>query len=335
MDGQDRVQPGCVFDSYQVDSILGQGANATVYLAQHTKRGTWHALKVLHTADSRRKLRIEQEAIFRDELRHPNIVPATEAIDVYEHAGLVMDFVEGPSLVTWLEEATPALQDILALFRGIATGVHHAHCHQVIHRDLKPSNVLLQPGPDQTWVPRISDFGLAKALSPDLGRFGGLTTVNTSLGTAGYAAPEQIRDASGVDSRADLYSLGAILYELLCGVAPFAGLSTFDTLTAQAADRYPDPQSLAPGLPPDLYALVRELLQADPDQRLQDCAQVIERVDRVLQPLSSSGVGTSPLHPVAGPSPLGLSADGLLPALALCALPLFALVLGSAVVFLT
>ncbi len=332
MSQAEQVQPGCVFDGYQVDSVLGRGANATVYLAQQTHRGTWHALKVLHSVDSRRKMRIEQEAIFRDELRHPNIVPATEAINVYDHAALVMDFVEGPSLVAWLDEGTPDLLDVLALFRGIVAGVHHAHSHQVIHRDLKPSNVLLQPGPDQTWVPRISDFGLAKALSPDLSRFGGLTTVNTSLGTAGYAAPEQIRDASGVDSRADLYSLGCILYEMICGVAPFAGLSTFDTLTAQVGDRYTDPATLAPGLPPDLYTLIRDLMRSDPDHRIQGCDEVLQRVDQLLQPLAGASVAS----PGSSRAPVpGLGLDGLIPVLVLCGLPLFALVLGSAVVFLT
>ncbi|MBX2796610.1 MAG: serine/threonine protein kinase [Myxococcales bacterium] len=329
MEADPLLQPGTTFSGYQVDSLLGRGATAAVYLVQHTQKGSWHALKLLKNVDSRRKLRVEQEAIFRDELRHPNIVPATEAIEVGDAPGLVMDFVEGPTMAQWLRETDPSLPDQLALFRGIVEGVRHAHANQVIHRDLKPSNILLQPGPDDTWVPRISDFGLAKALEPEMGRFGGLTTVNTGLGTAGYAAPEQVRDASAVTVRADLYSLGCILYEAVCGVGPFAGLSTFDTLTAQRAKRYAAPDVVAPGLPPDLYELIDTLMSPDPEDRPADCEEVLRRIDAIYYRL----VGTSSTHAqarVLGPTGDGL---GLVPALLLCLVPLGAMLLGAAVVF--
>ena len=320
------LEPGSVFGPYEIDSMVGRGTNAVVYLARHTREGTWHALKLVSRVDSRKKIRLEQEAIFRDELRHPHIVPATETVEVEDQLALVSEFVEGPSLSVWMRDSEPPLSDLLALFRGVVEGVAHAHANQVIHRDLKPSNVLLQPGPGDTWIPRISDFGLAKALSPEVGKFGGLTTVNTGLGTPGYAAPEQSRDASAVTYRADLYSLGCILYEMVCGVAPFAGMSAFDVLAAQRDHRFTAPEDLAPGLPPDLYQLIRKLLSADPMRRPPDCETVMQQVDVLY-------------HLVAVPEPRATEDEevqehaeptvDLGRVLLLCAIPLLWLVIGS------
>ena len=282
---QPFIQPGTAFEGYVIDSLLHRGANAVVYLARSADQRSWHAIKRLHRVDSRKKIRLEQEAIFREELQHPNIVPAQSMIEIHGEPALVMDFVDGPNLSTWLRELDPPLRARLEVFRGIVEGVHHAHQSQVIHRDLKPSNVLMQQV-GTSYQPRISDFGLGKALAPEMGKFGGLTTVNTGLGTSGYAAPEQMKDAAGVGPEADLYALGAILYELVCGVGPFAGLSTFDVVAAQNEERYTDPEQIAPDLPPDLYVLIADLLRPEPSHRPQDCPQVLLRVDRLLEPLS-------------------------------------------------
>ncbi len=326
MDGKRDLEPGAVYGDYAIDSHLFEGNQVSVYLAKHTKRRTWHEVKVLWVSDARRRMRIEQEAVFRDELRHPNIVAAAEVLDVEDLPALVSEFVEGPTLAEWLRTSTPPIQQTLALFRGLVLGVQHAHASHVVHRDLKPANIRLQPTSDGEFTPRICDFGLAKALGAEWNRFGGLTTINTALGTAGYAAPEQVRDASSVDHRTDLYSLGCILYELVCGVAPFAGLSTFDTLAAQHSDRYTPPEQLAPGLEPRLYELIAKLVVAQPDQRLQSCEEVLERLDPILARFTS-------------PVEVGLelvtlkSTDGLGMVVALVAVPTVALVAGSLVVF--
>jgi len=110
--------------------------------------------------------------------------------------------------------------------------------------------------------------------------------VNTGLGAAGYAAPEQVRNAAGVDSRADLYSLGCILYELVCGIGPFSGLSAFETLQAQRDSRFRAPEDIAPGLPPALYDLVRQMMAVHPEERPTDCDEVLKRlkgVDKALE----------------------------------------------------
>ncbi len=324
MDNAPKLAPGQLVGAYQVVAVAGEGANAHVYLVRHRTRNTLHALKVLRHVEARKQVRIEQEAVFRDELRHPNIVPAIEAIDVSGAAGLVMDFVEGPSLARWWHEADPALDDRLTVLRGVLEGVRYAHERGVVHRDLKPSNVLLAKEGTR-YVPRISDFGLAKALLPDIGRFGGLTTVNTGLGTVGYAAPEQVRDASQVDHRADLYAFGCLLYEATTGIAPFAGLSTMDTLQAQRQGRYRPSEELAPSVPAALHALVRELLSPRPEQRPADADAVAQRLDRVLADLR--GAPTAPVADVADDQPNDLATVAML-----CAIPAVAMAIGAIVV---
>lgn len=321
-----RIESGRIWEGYVVESVLGEGANANVYLVQHVKRKSYYALKVMRRMDSRRKARMEQEAIFRDYLRHKNVVRAFHVMDIDGAPGLVMEYITGPTLSTWLANDTRAdLGERLEIFRGIADGCRFAHQKGVVHRDLKPSNVLLEPASGGTFIPKISDFGLAKAMEPEIGKYGGLTTVNTGLGTVGYAAPEQVRDATSVDHRADLYSLGCILYELVCGIGPFAGLSAFDTLQAQRDGRYRRPEEVAPGLPPALYDLIRQLMATRPDDRPLDAQEVLRRLDSVgtaLEAATTLKVGQ------AGP-------DFELPTVVtLFALPTFAAVLGSLFVWL-
>lgn len=326
MEAKRDLEPGRILADYQIDSRLSEGNQISVYLAKHTKRRTWHEIKVLWVNDARRRLRIEQEAVFRDELRHPNIVAATEAFDYEDAPALVSEFVEGPTLAEWLRSTTPPIQQTLGLFRGLVLGVQHAHANGVVHRDLKPAIIRLQPLHDGEFTPRITDFGLAKALGPEWNRFGGLTTINTALGTAGYAAPEQVRDASSVDHRTDLYSLGCILYELVCGVAPFAGLSTFDTLAAQHSDRYTPPEQLAPGLPPKLYELIGRLVVAAPDHRIQTCDEVLDELDAIMARFGGPLEVASELVTMKSTKGLGL-------VVSLVAVPTVALLVGSLVVF--
>ena len=327
MQGSSLLQPGSVYEDYQIEGMIGRGENALVFLAKHVHAGTWHAVKILHRIDSRRRLRLQQEGLIREELRHPNIVPVVAYIDVEGDPALVMDHVDGLTFHEWLHQEDPSLLEVLGAFRDIMQGIRHAHHHQVIHRDLKPSNILMERAPNAQWTPRISDFGLAKALAPEVGKFGGLTTVNTGLGTAGYAAPEQVRDASGVTPRADLYAVGCILYESVCGVAPFGGMSTFDTLAAQKDERFTPPEHIAPGLPPTLYALLRSLLSADPNARPADCDAVLAKLTAV-----QAEVDAMMAPPVEDESWVP-GQHGVMYAAAFSAVPLVALAVGSMVVF--
>ncbi|MCB9686558.1 MAG: serine/threonine protein kinase [Alphaproteobacteria bacterium] len=321
---------------FMVLDMIGIGANGAVYRVEDARDETRRALKVFDHVDSRKRVRIEQEVLLGNRLRHPNIVCASEIVDVDGQPGLVSDLVDGPSLERWLHTDAPEdLATRLRVFRGVVAGCSFAHEHDVIHRDLKPSNILLEgdlSSGRSRLVARITDFGLAKALSGEVGRFGGLTTVNTGLGTTGYAAPEQVRDATSVDSRADIYSLGCLLYELLTGIAPFSGMSSLATMQAQREGRFRDPREFVVGLPEELYVLVVRMLQPSPAQRPETCEEVLGALDDVLELLVegntvSGGDGVTPSTPTYGD---GLELSTLL---ALAAIPAVGMLLGSAVVF--
>ncbi len=324
------LSPGRAIGPYVVRDLVGVGVNAAVYRVSDSRTGATRALKVFRSVDSRRRARIEQEAVFGTRLQHPNIVAATEVLDVDGQPALLMDLVEGPTLDRWLQGQAP--DDLVArlkVFRGVAAGCAAAHDKGIVHRGLKPSNILLQVGHGRELVPRVTDFGLAKALTAEVGRFGGLTTVNTSMGTQGYAAPEQIRDASSVDLRADVYSLGCLLYELLCGIGPFSGLSSLGAMQAQREGRFRDPREFVPGLPDDLHRLVVRMLQPDPSQRPESCAAVLEAVDEALARMTEpSTVEGPPGTTRADPLELGTL-------IALCGIPAAGMLIGSAVVFLS
>lgn len=330
------LQRGRMIGPFMVVDMVGVGANGAVYRVEDSRDGTRRALKVFDQVDSRRRVRIEQEAVLGHRLRHPNIVAATDVAEVDGQPALISELVDGPSLERWLHTDAPEdLATRLKVFRGVVEGCAYAHQQGVIHRDLKPTNVLLQSelvNGRSRLVARITDFGLAKALSAEVGRFGGLTTVNTGLGTTGYAAPEQVRDATSVDHRADLYSLGCLLYELLTGIAPFAGLSSLATMQAQREGRFRDPREFVVGLPHDLERLVVEMLQPSPEARPSSCDEVLRVLDDLLVGLAE---GTTIEADRDGVPTTGTPADGLelSTLLALSAIPAVGMLLGSAVVF--
>ena len=174
-----------------------------------------------------------------------------------------MPLVSGPSLSLLLARYRPTLPEALAIFSAIVEGVAHAHAHGLIHRDLKPANVLLEPVGGQI-VPKVADFGLVKESSQ--GPDGARTVAGIFMGTPAYAAPEQLHDAAQVDARADLFSLGVLMVELLTGQRPFPGQSIASLLDAHRS------APLLHGLPGPLVALARRLLELQPTDRLASCA---------------------------------------------------------------
>jgi CheY-like chemotaxis protein/HPt (histidine-containing phosphotransfer) domain-containing protein len=271
------LEVGQIVDRYRVRAALGAGGMARVYLVQHTILGSEHALKV-HTATKRSiKRRFAREGRLQARLHHPNVVPVTDVIDLGERAGLVMAYVAGPTLSGLLRRHRLPMHTAAALFRGLALGLGHAHERGVVHRDLKPSNVLIQVGP--TLLPMVTDFGLAKSLV-DEGTM--KTRSGATLGTPSYMPPEQIRDASRVDHRADLYGLGCLLYAMLVGRPPFRGSDVIDLLDRINRRDYTDPRTLVDGLPDRLVDLLQDLLHPEPEGRPESCERVVERLDGAL-----------------------------------------------------
>lgn len=313
------LQPGDVVERYRVELVLGQGGMAVVYRVRHTTLNTVHALKVLQVDHPQVAARLVEEGRVQARLRHPNVVAVT---DVFEAAGwpaLLMDFVDGGSLDAHIAAAGLSglpLDRVEAWFRGIVAGVQAAHEAGLVHRDLKPQNILMarETRRGQTVdLPKVADFGIARHLegTPE-GR--NRTRMGTALGTPAYMAPEQIRDAANVDPRADLYALGAILYELLTGCQAFVGEDPLAVMNAAAQARFVDPRVRRPGLHGPLVDAVYGCLVVDRRFRVPDCETLLRVLDGegralgFLAPTEASQAGADTWgveggEPATGPGP--------------------------------
>jgi serine/threonine protein kinase/Flp pilus assembly protein TadD len=271
---------------YEMLGVLGKGAMGKVYKARDRKLNRVVALKVILAQDfiSLESLtRFQREAEAQARLHHPNIV---QIYSVGEHNGgpfLALEYVEGGTLSRRLAGEPQEAQPAAWLIETLARAVHFAHLHGIVHRDLKPGNVLLQmgeggrrkeeksrssgsshPPPPFDFVPKVSDFGLAKRLDQEKS----LARTGDVLGTPQYMAPEQARgDQKAVGPAADVYALGAILYEMLTGRPPFRGTSVYDTLALVVTEDPVPPSRLQPKVPRDLETICLKCLEKLPGRR--------------------------------------------------------------------
>ncbi len=266
--------PGTRLDRYTVQGVLGQGGMAVVYKVKHTQLGTFHALKVLNTPSPNVRDRMLREGRVQGSLRHPNIVPVTDLVEISGSPGLVMEFVDGPTLESLLERYRPTLEQADALATAILEGVAHAHRKGFIHRDLKPANVLLANSATGL-VPKVTDFGLAKLLHGDEPEGMHHTRSGMIMGTPSYMAPEQIRDSKHVDQRADVFSLGVMLYELVSGKKPFVGEDIVKLYTAITSGTFRPIHELVPNIPDRMERAIMGALAIDRNQRIQDCDRLL------------------------------------------------------------
>ena len=266
------LEVGHTIDRYVVEGLIGSGGMADVYRVRHQQLDSLHAIKVLKTPLEHVQERLKQEGRVQARLRHPNIVAVTDLLDIDGSPGLVMEYIDGPTLEALLsDDLSDEHREAIAL--GILRGVDEAHRQGLVHRDLKPANVLI------TWtddgpVPKIADFGLVKSLALDEGSR--MTSTGYAMGTPQFMAPEQIRDAKNVDERADLFSLGALLYELVCGQTAFPGEDILEVFNRIAAGRYVPPKSVDPDIPERIDLAIRSALVADRDARVPDCQTLID-----------------------------------------------------------
>lgn len=309
-----RLAPNSRVDRYIVEALLGEGAMAAVYRVRHEKLGTPYALKVLKYVTTDIRERLLQEGRVQSALRHPNIVNVTDVVLVGETPGLVLEFVEGASLDTLLCEQPLSLRQVDHLARGIFAGVEAAHGAGLIHRDLKPANILLALDHRHQFVPKITDFGLAKVLTPT--ERSDTTMPNVGFGTPAYMAPEQMENAAAVDHRADLFSLGAILYELLTGRRCFPGDDVAEVLEKVGEAEHVPIQEVLPDLPEHLVEAVEGCLTREPEDRWADVGALArcwnqDELDAVWAPETSNrmkalgaGVELERMPPADGPTDL-------------------------------
>jgi len=205
------------FGKYEILETLGEGGMGTVYKARQGGSRQVLALKVLHSdtlASATGRQRFVREGRIMARLRHPNIVPIYEMGEVGGVPCIGMEYVQGRTLAALLKEGVPDERQAATWLLKVASAVGHAHANGIIHRDLKPGNVII----DGHGEPMVTDFGLAK----DIKAGPALTTTDELLGTPSYMSPEQVK-GEDLDARSDIFALGAILYSLLTGRAPFTG----------------------------------------------------------------------------------------------------------------
>jgi serine/threonine-protein kinase len=264
---------------YEVGGVLGVGGMGVVFRARHLRLNRVVALKMTLAGayagpHERGRFQREAEAVAR--LQHPNVVQIHDVGDADGRPYFTMEYVDGGSLAQKLAGAPRPAREAAALVADLARAVQYAHAHGIVHRDLKPANVLLTA--DGT--PKVSDFGLARRLDGGPG----VTGTGAAVGTPSYMAPEQARgNADAVGPAADVYSLGAILYELLTGRPPFRAESAAATIEQVVARDPVPPSRLNHSVPRDLETICLTCLRKDPGLRYGSAAGLAEDVDHFLR----------------------------------------------------
>ena len=264
---------------YDVTALIGEGGMGQVYQATDTKFNRQVALKILPEAfatDPDRLARFQREAQVLASLNHPGIAAIYGIEEADDTRALVLELVEGPTLADRINKGAIPLDEALPIAKQITEALEAAHEAGVIHRDLKPANIKLRPD----GAVKVLDFGLAKAFDPtpegDPSQSPTLTAAATQMGvimgTAAYMSPEQARGKT-VDKRADIWSFGAVLFEMLTGRRPFEGRDVSETLGA-VLRLDPDWDALRGDTPPRVSTLLRRCLEKELKQRDHDVADV-------------------------------------------------------------
>lgn len=311
-----------VFPGYEILGELGRGGMGVVYKARQRNLNRLVALKVilggpLASDEDKARFRIEAEAAAR--LHHPNIV---QVYDVGEYAGfsyMALELIEGQTLRQWQNGQPVEPKQAARLISALARAIHHAHEQGIVHRDMKPANVLLAPAapvhpnlgsaelPTATsailsrsgsgsgaahaplaFTPKVTDFGLAKALENGQD----LTVTGVACGTPNYMAPEQVR-GHALSPAVDVYGLGAVLYELLAGRPPFVGTDAPALMNMILKTEPPGVRKFAPAVPRDLAVIVAKCLEKDPTRRYASAREAADDLDRFLanKPITARPIG--------------------------------------------
>ncbi len=298
---------------YDLLSRLGAGGTAVVYKARDRRLGRIVAVKLIQPQANARpeiRTRFRREATAVARLQHPELV---HVFEIGEHEGqlfLVMEYVDSGTLADYLHGIPQPPRETAAFVERIARAVAYAHEQGIVHRDLKPANILLASQPQsstaserqqqslagrrlplEAFQPKVADFGLAKTLDEDVD----LTRSNAVLGTPTYLAPEQIRESSASGPSCDIYALGVLLYEMLCGRLPLVGPTILATLRLVAGAEPMPPRRLEPQVPRALETICLKCLAKDPARRYATVLELAEDLRRFCEgrPIRARRVGWS------------------------------------------
>lgn len=286
-DTLEELKPGFA-SLYTLERELGRGGMGVVFLARELSLDRMVAIKVLPPAlagDAATRERFLREARTAAKLSHPNIVPIFRADEIDGVAFFAMGYIDGETAAERLA-ARGQLQptDVVRIVREVAWALAYAHARGVVHRDIKPENIMIERGTGRVMV---TDFGIARDA-----RTSGMTADGMVLGSVHYMAPERVAGSES-DGRADLYSLGVVAYQLLCGKLPFDAPQASAVLLMQATREVPSLGDAAPGVPSALAAVIERCMAKDPAHRYPSGEELAEALDDALRQ-AGSGSQTAP-----------------------------------------
>ena len=288
---QQLLQNGDQVDKYRVERCLGAGGMGEVYLVSHAYLNVQRAMKILRMEltedDPTFRDRFVREARIAARFQHPNSIAVVD-VESSSDSGflyLVMEYVNGQSLHQYFQQnGILDEKQMLHICREVAKALDAAWQEmQLVHRDIKPGNIMISSEGEI----KLADLGIAKS-SGGSGMTMSLTMEGTMIGTPEYASPEQCRDARSVDTRADIYSLGATMYEMLTGVRPFSGANAFDTVAKVLQEPLVGVRQRNPNISKETAALVERMMSKDPSKRPQTMGELVSILDGMLDEVKLS-----------------------------------------------
>jgi eukaryotic-like serine/threonine-protein kinase len=280
---------------YELEKLVGSGGMSNVFRAHDRLLERTVALKILHeqyTRDDDYVERFRREARAVAKLAHPNIVTVIDRGEQDGRQFIVFEYVDGPNLKDLTRNGPLEVRDAIGLTLQVARALSFAHDRGLVHRDVKPQNVLL----NEDGQAKVTDFGIARSLDVQ-----GVTQTGTVLGTSDYIAPEQARGQK-VDPKTDIYSLGAVLYELLVGEVPFSGDNFVAVAMRHVNEPVPSVQDARPDCPARLDFAIQRAMAKDPEDRFASMDDLVAELEACLAELDGRGdEGATMIVPPARP----------------------------------
>lgn len=279
--GNERFSTGTRLGQYRIIKKIGSGGTGEVYLCQHIVLEKSYAVKILEiTSDNIGKEirgRMLREARIARSIRHRNLVSVIDANVIKESSAayIVMEYIDGETLDELISDTPLPESAALYVCRCVAQVLAEAEKHGIVHRDIKPANIMI----DRSGDVKLTDLGIAKIDKSNVRYDEPVTHGEKLLGTPDYASPEQLRDPSSVDTRADIYSLGATLYHMLSGHKPFEAVGVFNLMAQVLED---DPQDIL-DISPATAALVKRMMAKDPNARPQNARELLAELRRTVR----------------------------------------------------